>query len=148
MAESTNSPWKAFFGCGGIGLFLLTVLLLGVTFACIATVAIPLTNKEILQEIACPPGTTLVTSWDETTYTHPGERVLSGYCEDAQGNEIQTQDLGYGALEYFPKYLAYSLAASFVLTLLVVIPLVILFRIIKKKFFSKPSPPTSAIGSL
>lgn len=74
--------------------------------------------------------------------------MLSEYCEDAQGNEIQTQDLGYGAFKYFSKYLAYSLAASFVLTLLVVIPFVILFRIIKRKFFSKPSPPTSAIGSL
>lgn len=148
MAENRNSPWKAFFGCSGFALFFLIVLLLGITLACIATVAIPLTNKEILQEIACPPGTTLVTSWEETTYTRPGEKVLNAYCEDAQGNQLQTQDLGYGALEYFPKYFLYSLAASFVLMLLVVIPIIIIFQVIKRKFFSKPSPPPSAINDL
>jgi hypothetical protein len=148
MTESKTSPWKAFFGCGGISLFFLTVLLLGITLACIATVAIPLTNKEIMQEIACPPGTTLVTGWEETTYTRPGEKVLYGYCEDAEGNQVQTQDLGYGALKYFPKYFLYSLAASFALTLLVVIPFIIIFRVIKRKFFSKPSPPHSAIGGM
>ncbi len=146
MTENRNSPWKAFLGCGGFSLFFLTVLLLGITLACIATVAIPFTNEEIMQEIACPPGTTLVTGWEETTYTRPGEKVLYGYCEDAEGNQIQTQDLGYGALEYFPKYFLYSLAASFALTLLVVIPIIIIFQAIKRKFSSKPSPPPSAIG--
>jgi|GEM_PF-2360508 len=148
MAKNGSSPWKAFFGCGGITVFFLIVLLLAVTLACTATVAIPLSNKENMQEIACPPGTTLVTSWDETTYTRPGEKVLNGYCEDAQGNQLQTQDLGYGALKYFPKYFLYSLGASFVLTLLVVIPIIIIFQVIKRKFFSKPSPPVSTIGGM
>jgi hypothetical protein len=148
MAENRNSPWRAFFGCGGIALLFLTVLLLGITLACIATVAVPLTNKEIMQEIACPLGTTLVTGWEETTYTRPGEKVFYGYCEDAEGNQVQTQDLGYGALEYFPKYFMYSLAASFVLTLLVVIPIIIIFQVVKRKFFSKPAPPPSAIGGI
>lgn len=148
MSEKRNSPWKAFFGCGGIALFFLIVLLLGITLACIATVAVPLTNKEVMQEIACPPGTTLVTGWEETTYTRPGEKVLYGYCEDSEGNQLPANDLGYGALEYFPKYFLYSLVASFALTLLVVIPIIIIFQIIKRKFFSKPSPPPSAIGGL
>lgn len=148
MSNNSNRTWKTFFGCGGLSLFLLTVALLAVTLACIATVAVPILDKDILQEIACPPGTTLVTGWEETTYTHPGEKVLYGYCEDAQGNQIPAQDLGYGALEYFPKYFWISLAVSFVLTLLVIIPLVILFQIIKRKFFSKPNPPSSAIGNL
>jgi hypothetical protein len=140
MNENSNKPLKALFGCGGISVFFITVLLLGLILACTATITVPIFSSEIRQEIACPPGTTLVTSWDETTYTRPGEKVLSGYCEDAQGNQTQTQDLGYGALEYFPKYFIYSLAASFGLTLLVVIPLILLYQIIKRKFFSKPSP--------
>jgi hypothetical protein len=140
MNENQNRPLKAFLGCGGISIFFLIVLLLAVTLACTATVAVPIYNKQILQEIACPPGTTLITSWDETTYTRPGEKVLNAYCEDAQGNQIQTQDLGYGALEYFPRYFVYSLAASFVLTLVVVIPLILLYQVIKRKFFSNPSP--------
>jgi hypothetical protein len=139
MNENQNRPLKAFLGCGGISMFFLIVLLLAVTLACAATVAVPIYNKEVLQEIACPPGTTLITSWDETTYTRPGEKVLNAYCEDAQGNQIQTQDLGYGALKYFPQYFMYSLAASFVLTLVVVIPLILLYQVIKRKFFSKPS---------
>jgi hypothetical protein len=140
MNENQNRPLKAFLGCGGISIFFLIVLLLAVTLACTATVAVPIYNKQILQEIACPPGTTLITSWDETTYTRPGEKVLNAYCEDAQGKQIQTQDLGYGALEYFPRYFVYSLAASFVLTLVVVIPLILLYQVIKRKFFSNPSP--------
>ena len=148
MSNNSNKPIKAFFGCSGFFLFLLTVLLLAVTFACTATVAVPLLNRDILQEIACPPGTTLVTEWIETTYTRPGEKVLSAYCIDAQGNETNTEDLGYGALKYFPKYFWISLAASFVLTILVIIPIVILYQIIKRKFFSKPTPPDSAIGGL
>ena len=140
MNENSNKPLKAFLGCGGISLFFLTVVLLALILACTATVTVPIFNHEMMQEIACPPGTTLVTSWDETTYTEPGEKVLSGYCVDAQGNETQTQDLGYGALEYFPKYLIYSLAASFVLTLVVIIPLILLYQIIRRKYFSKPAP--------
>ena len=101
-----------------------------------------------MQEIACPPGITLAAGWEETTYTRPGEKVLYGYCDDAEGNQVQTQDLGYGALECFPKYFLYSLAASFALTLLVVIPIIIIFRVIKRKFFSKPSPPPFAIGGM
>ena len=148
MSNNSNRPLKAFFGCGGVSLFLLTVVLLALTLACSATVAVPFFDKQIQQEIACPPGTTLVTEWIETTYTRPGEKVLSAYCLDAQGNKLQTQDLGYGALKYFPKYFWISLAVSFGLMILVIIPIIILYQIIKRKFFSKPTPPGSAIGNL
>ena len=140
MSENKLKPLKAFFGCGGISLFFLIVIIGAISLACIATIAVPIYDKEVLQEIACPPGTTLVTGWEETTYTRPGEQVLYGYCEDAQGNQIQTQDLGYGALDYFPRYFIYSLAVSFLLTLVVIIPLILFYQIIKRKFFSKPSP--------
>jgi len=136
---------KQALGCSSVLLFFLAVILIAVPLACIATVAAPIIDRNNLQEIACPPGTTLITSWEETTYTRPGERVLSAYCEDAQGNDFKANDLGYGALKYFPKYFLYSLGVSFILTLIVVIPLVLLLRIIKNKFFTKPPPP-SAIG--
>ncbi len=138
MSKNKRNPLKTFFGCGGISLFFLTVIIGSISLACIATIAVPIYDKKVLQEIACPPGTTLVTGWEETTYTRPGEQVLYGYCEDAQGNQIQTQDLGYGALAYFPKYFIYSFAASFVLTLLVIIPLITLYQFIKRRYFSKP----------
>lgn len=65
----------------------------------------PALNQQIRQKIASyPTGTTLVTEWIETTYTHPGEKVLSGYCLDKEGNELPTEDIGYGALKY-PKIL-------------------------------------------
>lgn len=147
MNENKNRPWKAFLGCGGISLLFLVVVVLGIILACVATVAIPLLNREILQEIACPPGTTLVTGWEETTYTQPGEKVLYGYCEDAQGNQTEALDLGLGALEYFPQYFLFSLVASFFLTLLVVIPLFIVYQFIKRKFFSKPSTSPYAADS-
>lgn len=139
MNDNSNKPLKALFGCGGISIFFLTVMLLALILACTATITVPIFSSEIREAIACPPGSTLVTSWDETTYTEPGETVLSGYCVDAQGNETQTQDLGYGALEYFPQYFIYSLIASFGLTVLVVIPLILLYQIIRRKFFTKPS---------
>jgi hypothetical protein len=140
MNDNSTKPLKALFGCGGISIFFLIVLLLALILACTATITVPIFSSEIRQAIACPPGTTLVTSWDETTYTEPGEQVLSGYCVDAEGNQTQTQDLGYGALEYFPRYFVYSLAASFGLTLLVVIPLIVLYQFVKAKFLSKPGP--------
>ncbi|MBL8064165.1 MAG: hypothetical protein JNK32_14140 [Anaerolineales bacterium] len=139
---------KPLLGCGSIFLFFLAVILIAIPLACIATVAVPIYNKEVLQEIACPPGTTLVTGWEETTYTEPGEKVLYGYCEDAQGNQFPAEDLGYGALEYFPKYFLYSLGASFVLMLMVVIPLIFIYQFVKRKFFSNPPAPPPAIGSL
>ena len=138
MNDNSNRPLKALFGFGGISIFFLTVLLLALILACTATIMVPVFSSEIREAIACPPGTTLVTSWDETTYTEPGEQVLSGYCVDAQGNQTQTQDLGYGALEYFPEYFIYSLAASFILTVLVVIPLILLYQIIKRRVSPKP----------
>lgn len=137
---------KPFLGCGGFLLFLLVVILVAIPLACIATVAVPLIDRNNLQEIACPPGTTLITSWEETTYTRPGERVLNAYCEDAQGNDFQANDLGYGALKFFPKYFLYSLGASFILTLMVAVPLVLIFRFIKNKYFTKH--PTSVIGGM
>lgn len=132
---------KAFVGCSGIVLFFATVLILALTLACVATVAIPLIDRNNLQEIACPPGTTLITGWEETTYTRPGEKVLYAYCEDAQGNQLPAEDLGYGALEFFPKYFLYSLGISFILTLVVVIPLIFLFQLIKRKFFPTRATP-------
>jgi len=140
MNDNSNKPLRAVFGCGGISIFFLVVMLLALILACTATITVPIFSSEIREAIACPPGSTLVTSWDETTYTEPGETVLSGYCEDAQGNQTQTQDLGYGALEYFPQYFIYSLAASFGLTLLVVIPLLVLYQMIRRKFFSNRTP--------
>lgn len=128
---------KSFLGCSGILLFFTTVILLAVTLACIATVAVPLLDRNNMQEIACPPGMTLVTGWEETTYTRPGEKVLYGYCEDAEGNQYPAEDLGYGALEFFPKYLLYSLGISFVLVLFVALPLFFLTQFIGKRFFSK-----------
>ena len=126
---------KPILGCSGILLFFWAVILIAVTLACTATIAIPLIDRNNLQEIACPPGTTLITGWEETTYTRPGEQVLYGYCEDAQGNQLPAEDLGYGALEFFPKYFLYSLGISFVLMLVIVIPLIFLFRFLKRKFF-------------
>ena len=126
---------KPILGCSGILLFFLAVILIAVTLACTATIAIPLIDRNNLQEIACPPGTTLITGWEEITYTRPGEKVLYGYCEDAQGNQLPAEDLGYGALEFFPKYFLYSLGISFVLMLVIVIPLIFLFRFLKRKFF-------------
>ena len=138
---------KPVLGCSGVALFFLTVIVLAVTLACFATVAIPILNPDNLEVIACPPGMTLVTGWEETTYTRPGEQVLYGYCQDAQGNQFPAQDLGYGALAFFPEYFAYSLGISFLLVLLVVIPMILLFQFIKRKMRSKSAPP-SAIGGV
>lgn len=124
---------KVAFGCGSTFLFFLAIIILAIPLACIFTVAVPFFDRQILQEIACPPGTTLVTEWIETTYTRPGEKVLSAYCVDKDGNESAAQDLGYGALKYFPKYYEISLGVTFVLSLLILTPLVIIFRLIRKK---------------
>lgn len=137
---------KKLLSCGGILLLFLAIVVLAVPLACIITVAVPVFDKQMQQEIACPPGTTLVTEWIETTYTHPGEKVLSAYCLDKEGNKLQTQDLGYGALEYFPKYYWMALGFTFVATILVVIPLILIFQFVRRKYFPKPpTPPTPTI---
>ena len=137
---------KKLLSCGGVFLLFLAIIVLAVPLACIITVAVPAFNKDVREEIACPPGTKLVSEWIQTTYTRPGEKVLSAYCLDGEGNKLQTEDIGYGALEYYPKYYVISLAVTFAATILVVIPLVILFQILRKKFFPKPpAPPSSTI---
>jgi len=133
---------KKLSSCGGILLLFLAVIVLAVPLACIITVAVPAFDQQIRQEIACPPGTTLVTEWIETTYTRPGEKVLSGYCLDKEGNELPTEDIGYGALEYFPKYYGISLVLTFAASLLVVIPLVLIFQFVRKKISKKQSSST------
>ena len=135
---------KKILSCGGIAVFLATVVLMAVLLACVLTVAVPYFNPDVLQEIACPPNTKLATSWEETTYTEPGEKVLMGYCVDEQGNELPTEDLGYGALAYYPKYFGISLGISFAAGLFILIPLVILFQVVRRKFF--PPQPPAAIG--
>lgn len=133
---------KKLLSCGGILLLFLAIIVLAVPLACIITVAVPAFNQQIRQKIACPPGTTLVTEWIETTYTHPGEKVLSGYCLDKEGNELPTEDIGYGALEYFPKYYGISLTLTFATTILVVIPLMFIYQFVRKKFSKNPSSST------
>lgn len=131
---------------GAILLLFLAILVFAVPLACIITVAVPAFDQQMRQEIACPPGTALVTEWIETTYTRPGEKVLSGYCLDNVGNKLPTQDIGYGALKYYPKYYGISLALTFVAVILVVIPLILVFQFVRKKFFPKPpAPPSSTI---
>ena len=124
---------KKILGCSGVVLFLVGGILTAVTLACILTVAVPYFNHSVLQDISCPPNTTLVTEWITTSYTHPGEQVLSAYCLDGQGNQLQTKDIGYGALAYYPKYLGISLAIAFATGIFILIPIILIYQVIKRR---------------
>lgn len=71
--------------------FLLAVAaLIAVPIACIATATAPLHSPALAEQFTCPPGTTLVTEWYQATWNHPGEKTLAAWCEDAQGNKLET----------------------------------------------------------
>ena len=82
---------KKAIGCSAQVVLLLTVAaLLAVPIACIATATAPLHSPELAESFTCPPGTTLVTEWYRATWNEPGEQTLAAWCENAQGNKLDT----------------------------------------------------------
>jgi len=99
---------KKAIGCSAQLVLLLTVaVLLAAPLACLAAVTAPLHSPQLAEKFTCPPDTHLVTEWYQATWNEPGEKTLSAWCEDAQGNEYDTlpQDsttLWRGLAVYFP----------------------------------------------
>ncbi|MEW5940056.1 MAG: hypothetical protein AB1750_10365 [Chloroflexota bacterium] len=82
---------KKAVGCSVQLVLLLTVAaLLAAPIACIATATAPLHSPELAESFTCPPGTKLVTEWYQATWNEPGEKTLAAWCEDAQGNKLDT----------------------------------------------------------
>ena len=82
---------KKAIGCSAQLVLLLTVAaLLAVPIACFAAVTAPMYAPEMAESYACPPGTTLKTEWYRATWNEPGEQTLSAWCEDEQGNKLDT----------------------------------------------------------
>ena len=82
---------KKAIGCSAQLVLLLAVAaLLAAPIACIAAVTAPLYSPEMAESYTCPEGTRLVTEWYQATWNEPGEQTLSAWCEDAQGNKLDT----------------------------------------------------------
>jgi hypothetical protein len=82
---------KKAIGCSAQIVFLLAVAaLIAVPIACIATATAPLHSPQLAEQFTCPPETKLVTEWYQATWNAPGEQTLSAWCEDAQGNKLDT----------------------------------------------------------
>ena len=82
---------KKAIGCSAQLVFLLVVAaLLAAPIACIATATAPLHSTELAEQFTCPPNTRLVTEWYRATWNEPGEQTLAAWCEDAQGNKLET----------------------------------------------------------
>ena len=82
---------KKAIGCSAQLVLLLTIAaLLAAPIACIAAVTAPLYSPEMAESYTCPPNTRLVTEWYQATWNEPGEQTLSAWCEDAQGNKLDT----------------------------------------------------------
>lgn len=82
---------KKAIGCSAQLVLLLTVAaLLAAPIACLAAVTAPLYSPKMAESYTCPSGTRLVTEWYQATWNEPGEKTLSAWCEDAQGNKLDT----------------------------------------------------------
>lgn len=99
---------KKALGCSAQLVLLLTVAaLLAAPIACLAAVTAPMYAPEMAESYICPPGTTLKTEWYQAMWNEPGEQTLSAWCEDAQGNKLDTlqQDekmMAAGTKIFFP----------------------------------------------
>ena len=99
---------KKALGCSAQLVLLLTVAaLLAAPIACLAAVTAPMYAPEMAESYTCPPGTTLKTEWYQAMWNEPGEQTLSAWCEDAQGNKLDTlqQDekmMAAGTKIFFP----------------------------------------------
>jgi hypothetical protein len=82
---------KKAVGCSAQIVLLLTVAaLLAAPIACIAALSAPMYSPEMAESYTCPQGTRLVTEWYRATWNEPGEQTLAAWCEDAQGNKLDT----------------------------------------------------------
>lgn len=82
---------KKAIGCSAQLVFLLVVAaLIAIPIACIATATAPLHSPKLAEQFTCPPDTKLVTEWYRATWNEPGEQTLAAWCEDAQGNKLDT----------------------------------------------------------
>lgn len=82
---------KKAIGCSAqVVLLLVVAVLIAVSIACIATATAPLHSPELAEQFTCPPGTKLVTEWYRATWNEPGEQTLAAWCEDSQGNKLDT----------------------------------------------------------
>ena len=82
---------KKAIGCSAQVVFLLVVAaLIAVPIACIATATAPLHSPQLAEQFTCPPDTKLVTEWYRATWNEPGEQTLAAWCEDAEGNKLDT----------------------------------------------------------
>jgi hypothetical protein len=112
---------KRYLGCGGLVLLVVAAVVIAIPVACVATVAVPMLDHAMLESIMCPPGTKLQTT-EIQNYNDTGPDAspthTSVYCVDAEGQILDTRDVGYGALAYFPKYLAISASGLVILAVL------------------------------
>lgn len=82
---------KKAIGCSAqVVLLLAAAALIAVPIACIATATAPLHSPRLAEKFTCPPETKLVTEWYRATWNEPGEQTLAAWCEDAQGNKLDT----------------------------------------------------------
>ena len=82
---------KKAIGCSAQLVLLLTAAaLMAAPIACLAAVTAPMYSPEMAESYTCPQGTRLVTEWYQATWNEPGEKTLAAWCEDAQGNKLDT----------------------------------------------------------
>lgn len=82
---------KKAIGCSAQLVLLLTIAaLMAAPIACLAAVTAPMHSPEMAEAYTCPPNTRLVAEWYRATWNEPGEQTLAAWCEDAQGNKLDT----------------------------------------------------------
>lgn len=116
---------KKAIGCSAQIVLLLAVsALLAAPIACLAAITAPMYSPKLAESYTCPPGTRLVTEWYQATWNEPGEKTLSAWCEDSQGNEFDTlpQDeklMIAGTKVFFPyAFIPLLLIGAFILAIL------------------------------
>ncbi|MDD2921207.1 MAG: hypothetical protein PHQ36_02880 [Anaerolineales bacterium] len=129
---------KKALGCSVQTVLLLTLaVLVAAPLACLAALTAPLHSPKLAESFVCPPDTRLVTEWYQATWNKPGEKTLSAYCADAQGNETPTlpkdsKMLWKGVTVYFPYlFLPLLVIGALILTMLNVMGIA-LGKVLKK----------------
>lgn len=106
-------------GClwGTIAVFVVSMVVLALPLAFIATLSGPLHSPQLIGQVICPAGSKLEVTWYQASWNKPGEQTAAVECVDAAGKrspaaELDEKTLPPAMLIYYPICLGPLLLAG------------------------------------
>jgi len=96
-------------GClwGTIAGFVVSMAVLALPLAFIATLSAPLHTPQLIEQVICPAGSKVEVTWYQASWNKPGESTARVECVDAAGNrspaaELDEKNFPSAMLIYYP----------------------------------------------